>query len=125
VIFSSSFGSPTACCDWEDSLWGASESGQNNLFNYLANKYKKSEDWDTICSIVCSPLCSSEVLGYFGKGIAKEKGYGYILRVIARNRNVGIETLRNIAEDSNLEKRYKEVAIAGLNFDNSAANNQV
>ena len=106
-------------------IWGVSESGQRSLFNYLANKYKESEDWATICSIVCSPFCSSEVLDYLSRGIAKEKGYGYILRVIARNRNVGTETLRNIAEDGNLEKRYKEVAIAGLNFGSLAANNQV
>lgn len=64
-------------------------------------------------------------MDYLSKGIAKEKGYGYILRVIARNKNTSFETLRGIAENETLEKRYKEVAIAALNFGNFVANNQI
>jgi hypothetical protein len=106
-------------------IWGASENNQTSLFNYLANKYKTSTDWATICSIAASPLCPPKILDYLGRGIAREKGYGYILRVIARNKNTPLETLRSIAEDETLEIRYKEVAIAALNFGNFVANNQI
>jgi hypothetical protein len=55
-------------------IWGASENNHISLFNYLANKYKTSDDWATICSIAASPLCNPEILDYLSRGIAKEKG---------------------------------------------------
>ena len=106
-------------------IWGASESDQRELFCKLSEAYKNTDDWTTIGSIVCSPLCSSEILHHFGTGQAKEKGYGYLLRVIARNKNVKIETLESIANDSSLEKRYTEVAQAALKGGKGAANNQI
>jgi hypothetical protein len=55
----------------------------------------------------------------------KEQGYGYLLRVVARNRNVSKKTLYSIVEDPNLEKRYTEVAKAALVGGTSLANNQI
>ena len=106
-------------------IWGASESGQREVFNYLSNKHKESENWSVIGSIVCSPLCSEKLLHHFGTGQLKEKGYGYLLRVVARNKNVGKETLKSIAEDPRLEKRYTEVAQVSLIKGNREANNQI
>lgn len=106
-------------------IWGASESNQKSLVNYLAEKHKDTCDWATIGSIVCSPHCPSKILHHFGTGIAKEEGYGYLLRVIARNKNVLRGTLENIAEDTKLEERYTEVAVASLNGGNKVANNQI
>ena len=106
-------------------IWGASESGQKNNFNALTQRHMQTEDWATIGSIVCSPLCSPEVLHHFGTGILKDHGYGYLLRVVARNKNVKKETLESIAMENSLEKRYTEVALAALNLGNVAANNQV
>lgn len=106
-------------------IWGASESGQQELFNFLANKHRETENWPIIGSIVCSPLCSSELLHHFGTGQLKEKGYGYLLRVIARNKNVSQETLKSIAEDSRLEKRYTEVAQIALKKGTEEANHQI
>ncbi|MEM4331134.1 MAG: hypothetical protein QW273_03975 [Candidatus Pacearchaeota archaeon] len=88
-------------------IWGASENNQENFFKYLANKYKESQNWAVICSLASSPLCPPDILDYFGRGIAKEKGYGYILRVIARNKNTPLETLKNIAEDFKFRKKIQ------------------
>ncbi len=106
-------------------IWGATESGQKELFNFLANKHNQSENWSVIGSIVCSPLCDEKILHHFGTGQLKEEGYGYLLRVVARNKNVSKETLKSIAEDPKLEKRYTEVAEAALTKGNESANNQV
>ena len=106
-------------------IWGASESNQKQLFDYLADKYKSARDWSIIGSLVCSPLCSPEVLHHFGTGQLKEKGYGYLLRVVARNPNVTRDTLEAIASDGKLEKRYTEIASAALKEGNVAANNQI
>ncbi|MFH1607912.1 MAG: hypothetical protein ABIA78_02160 [archaeon] len=106
-------------------IWGASEAGQKELFNFLANKHRESQNWSVIGSIVCSPLCSEKLLYHFGTGQLKEKGYGYLLRVVARNKNVSKETLISIAEDPKLEKRYTEVAQVALIKGNKEANNQI
>lgn len=106
-------------------IWGASESSQKKLFDHLVEKYKDTTDWGTINAIACSPLCSSRVLYHLGIGIGKEKGYGYLLRVITRNKNISRETLEAIAYDSKLEKRYTEVAQAVLEKGNGAANNTI
>jgi hypothetical protein len=106
-------------------IWGASESGQRELFDYLSNKHKESGNWSVIGSIVCSPLCDEKTLHHFGTGQLKERGYGYLLRVVARNKNVSKETLKSIAEDSKLEKRYIEVAQVALTKGTEEANHQI
>ncbi len=106
-------------------IWRASSSGQRELFDYLAAKHKDTEDWATIGSIVCSPYCSPNILRHFGTGRAKERGYGYLLRVIARNKNVDKKTLKSIVDDQHLEDRYKEVAIAALEGGYEEANRQI
>jgi len=106
-------------------IWGASESRQKDLFDFLVRKHKGSENWSVIGSIVCSPLCDEKILHHFGTGQLKEKGYEYLLRVVARNRNVSQETLRSIVGDSRLGKRYTEVAQVALVKGNKEANNQV
>jgi hypothetical protein len=105
-------------------IWGASKFGQVSLFNPLAEKYSTSQDWGTLCSLACSPLSSPKILHEIGTGRAKKKGYGYVLRVIARNKNVSRETLKSIAEDPSLEKRYSGVAQAALERGTEFANSQ-
>ncbi|MBU2576434.1 MAG: hypothetical protein KKF50_01810 [Nanoarchaeota archaeon] len=106
-------------------IWGASESGQKELFDFLASKYRETENWSVLGSIVCSPLCNEGLLHHFGTNQLKEKGYGYLLRVVSRNKNVSKETLKSIAEDPKLEKRYTEVAQVALAKGNEEANNQI
>jgi len=106
-------------------IWGASESGQREFFDFLANKNQESENWSVIGSIICSPLCDNKILHHFGAGQLKEKGYGYLLRVVARNKNVSRKTLKSIAEDSRLEKRYTEVAQVALTKGTEEANHQI
>jgi len=106
-------------------IFGASESDQKKLFDSLSKKHKESENWSVIGSIVCSPLCDKEILHHFGTGQLKEKGYGYLLRVVARNKNVSKGTLKSIVEDPKLEKRYTEIAKVALIKGNKDANNQI
>ncbi|MEK6926716.1 MAG: hypothetical protein AABW50_05555 [Nanoarchaeota archaeon] len=106
-------------------IWGASEADEEQLLKSLATKHKDTDNWATIGSLACSPYCPPEILHHFGAGIAKEDGYGYLLRIIARNKNTEKETLENIARDSSLEKRYTEVAEAALIGGNKHANNQI
>jgi hypothetical protein len=103
-------------------LWGASNNNERTIFQNLANQWKNTANWAVIGSIVCSPLCDSNILDNFGTGILKKKGYGYLLRVVSRNQNVNKKTLINISTDKNLEKRYSEVAKAALTGGNSEAN---
>ncbi len=106
-------------------LWGASNANQKELFEYFARKYLQSEDWATIGSIVSSPHCPGDILHHFGTGVLKQQGYGYLLRVVARNQNVAQQTLEDIAADPKLEERYTEVAKAALKGGYTSANHQV
>jgi len=106
-------------------LWGTSNSGDQEGFEILLKRYQGTTEWGTLASIVCSPLCKSDVLHEIGTGIAKENGYGYILRIIGRNRNTDKETLKQIAEDPKLDKRYSEVAKTSLEVGNQRANNLI
>jgi hypothetical protein len=104
-------------------LWGTTNSGDKDDFEMLTKRYKETVEWGTLASIVCSPLCSPELLHDIGTGIAKEEGYGYILRVVGRNKNTSRETLKNIAEDPNLDERYSGVAKTALELGTQGANN--
>jgi hypothetical protein len=95
-------------------LWGAHFHDQKWLFNEVATKHVDSKAWAIVASIASSPLCNADYLSYMANSIAKKLGYGYILRIIAKNPNVTIETLRSIAEDPALEERYTEVAKSKL-----------
>lgn len=106
-------------------LWGTSNSEDKEGFDILAKKYKETTEWGTLASIACSPLCSQKVLHHIGTGIAKENGYGYILRIVGRNKNTSKDTLRNIAEDTRLDSRYTEVAKTALEIGNQGANNLI
>lgn len=106
-------------------IWGAANFGQRGIFEELSEQNADSENWGVIGSIVCSPLCKPRLLERFGTGIAREKGYGYLLRVIARNPNTPRETLVLIANDPNLEKRYTEIAAAALRGGVKEANQQI
>ncbi len=104
-------------------LWGANRIGDKIAFQGLAKQCVSTEDWSIIGSIVQSQLCSPELLDHYGRGIAKSKGYGYLLRVIGRNPNTPRETLISIARDHNLEERYTSVARAALNCGAAGTNN--
>jgi len=106
-------------------LWGTSNSENLDGFQTLSKRYANTTDWGTIASIACSPLCDSDVLHEIGTGIAKENGYGYILRIVSRNNNTKEETLKRIAEDAKLDKRYTEVAKTALEHGNQRANNLI
>ena len=95
-------------------LWGASIFNKKEFFRELSERYKNTEEWCIIGSIVNSSFCTPEILQHFGEGKAKEKGYGYLLRVIARNPNTPKRTLKSIVNDPNLEERYKAIAEAAL-----------
>jgi len=95
-------------------LWVANNLGMKDCFLELAKRYSDTADWAIIGTIVNSTFCPSELLDTFGRGIGKERGYGYLLRVIARNPNTPPSTLKSIAEDTSLEDRYTSIARAAL-----------
>lgn len=106
-------------------LWGLTKQGDKEGFERLVSRYQQTTEWGTLASVACSSLSSQRTLHDLATGIAKEKGYGYILRIIARNKNTSAETLKNIAEDPNLDKRYTEVARIALDKGYHGANNLV
>jgi predicted nucleotidyltransferase len=106
-------------------IWGASNSNQRNLFKEICKKEMDSSSWEIQASLTASPLCSSDYLNYISTGIGKEKGYGYILRIISRNPNVQRDTLEIIADDPSVEPRYSQCAKAALKYGKEQANHQI
>jgi len=106
-------------------LWGATNSGDQEGFEIVSKRYHGTIEWGTLASIACSPFCSPDTLHEIGTGIAQEEGYGYILRIIGRNKNTRKDTLKEIAENSRLDKRYTEVSKAALESGNQKANNLI
>ncbi len=106
-------------------IWGASNSNQKKLLNKICEKEKDSDSWEIQASLTTSPNCPSEYLHHIGTGIGKEKGYGYILRIVSRNKNVQIKTLEAIANDSEIEQRYTQCAKAALEHGIGNANHQI
>lgn len=107
------------------SIWGASNSRQISLLEDICQEEKNSGSWEVQASLTTSPYCPSNYLHHIGEGIGKEEGYGYILRIISRNPNTKTKTLKSIANDSKIEKRYKQCAEASLKGGNESANHQV
>ncbi len=106
-------------------IQGASDSGQKNLLNEITNRERHSNSWEIQASLTTSPYCSPEYLHWVGTGIGKDKGYGYLLRIVSRNPNVKQETLESIAYDEKVEQRYKQCAKAALEHGKNAVNHQV
>ncbi|MDD4877789.1 MAG: hypothetical protein PHO02_02000 [Candidatus Nanoarchaeia archaeon] len=106
-------------------IWGATNSGQQRLLRKLMEKERDTDSWEIQASFATSPFCTPDYLHHLGTGLAKEIGYGYILRIICRNPNVSMETLKNIANDTSLESRYKQLAETALEHGKDAANHQV
>ncbi len=106
-------------------IWGASNSNQKKLLNKICEKEKHSDSWEIQASLTTSPNCPPEYLHHIGIGIGKEKGYGYILRIISRNHNVQTKTLEAIANDPKIEQRYTQCAKAALEHGIDNANHQI
>lgn len=105
-------------------IWGASNSNQKKIIEEICEKEKESDSWEIQASLTTSPLCPPSYLHSVATGIGKEKGYGYILRIISRNQNVEKKTLETIANDPKVELRYKQCARAELQ-NKGSANHQV
>ncbi len=106
-------------------IWGVSISNQEKVLERICKKEKESDSWEIQASLTTSPICPSDYLHYVATGIGKEKGYGYILRIISRNPRVQERTLETIANDSNVEPRYTQCARAALLHGRENANHQI
>ncbi len=106
-------------------IWGSSNSCQTKLLNKICDAEKDSDSWEIQASLATSPHCSPNYLHHIGTGIGKEKGYGYILRIVSRNPNVKQETLEIIANDSRIEPRYTQCAKAALKHGKNVVNHQI
>jgi len=91
-------------------IWNVNISKDPELFYKVFEKCKNSKSWAVLASICCHLQCPKDVLDFIGTGTGYEKGYGYLLRIISRNKNVSKETLKKIISNPNLEHRYKTVA---------------
>lgn len=90
-------------------IWDIDSRKNKDLFNYVFDKYSKSNKWEILASLCCHHQCSDKILRKVSeKGC--EKGFEYLLRIISRNKNVTKKTLKKIIDSPNLEKRYKVVA---------------
>ena len=65
-----------------------------------------------LASLCCHPECPPEIIDKIATGIGAEKGYEYLLRIIARNKNTSKDTLKKIIDNKNLEERYRIIAAA-------------
>lgn len=106
-------------------IWGASNSNQKEIIEDICEKEKESDSWEIQASLTTSPICPSDYLHNVAMNIGKEKGYGYILRIISRNPKVKQKTLESIANDPRIESRYTQCAKAALLYGREEANHQV
>lgn len=106
-------------------IWGANKAKHRETIEYLGNKLANREEWEIIASLSFSPLCPKETLHQLTSYSIKNKGYGYILRIISRNQNVSRKTLKTIVNNKSLAKRYVELAKIALEAGNNKANNQI
>lgn len=106
-------------------IWGASNANQTRILKEIYKKERDSDSWEIQASIATSPHCDPDYLHHIATGIGKEKGYGYILRIVSRNPNVRKETLEAIANDPRVESRYTQCAKAALEHGKDAANHQI
>ena len=86
------------------------ERNKHPFFESVFEDYARSNSWIVLASICCHPQCPSHLLNAIGNGPACRKGYEYLLRIIARNKNVTNETLKSIMENERLESRYRRIA---------------
>jgi predicted nucleotidyltransferase len=85
-------------------------------------KLLETDKWSVLTSIACHPNASPEILHTLSTKYGVKKGYEYILKVCARNKNTPIETLKKIAENPDIEYRFKEPAIIRLKKGYESAN---
>jgi len=70
--------------------------------------------WSVITSICSNPNTPDFVLDHVARVIGIKRGFEYILKVVARNKNTMEKTLTFIASHSDIEFRFKEPAIVRL-----------
>ena len=91
-------------------IWGLNREDKKELFNYVFKKYANSDKWIVLASLCCHRDCPPEILDLISKNQGIMKGYEYLLRIIARNKNVLKDTLKTIIDNPTLENRWKTVA---------------
>lgn len=95
-------------------IWNISKLVHRELCEDVFRLYSNSNQWSVLASLCCHKDCPDNILNIIAeKGF--KKGYGYLLRIIARNANVSRETLKKIIDCPTLEHRYKMVALTAYN----------
>ena len=113
----------TDCNDEIKNMFILWETGKNTklFFKYL-NSLKKTDKWTILTSIACHPDSSGDVLDYIIKTKGVTNGYEYILKVAARNKNTFDQTVEFIADQGDIEIRFKQPALTRLKFGVKQAN---
>ena len=96
-------------------IWNFDKLKDVKLFNNVFVEFSKCNQWEVLASICCHAKCPSKVLDDITKRIGKKRGYEYILKIIARNKNTNRESLKRIINNPNLEERFRIVAEIAYN----------
>jgi len=96
-------------------VWNLDKLKDVKLFNNVFTEFSKCNQWEVLASICCHAICPSKVLDKITTSIGKKKGYEYILKIIARNKNTSKESLKKIMNNYNLEERFRIVAEIAYN----------
>lgn len=96
-------------------IWNLNKLKNVSLFNKIFTEFSKCNQWEVLASICCHADCLTNILDDIATGIGKKKGYEYILKIIARNKNTNRKSLKKIMDDYNLEERFRMVAEIAYN----------
>lgn len=92
------------------------------MFQSYFEMLSQTKSWIILTSMACHPNCPPNVLDKVAKNQGQKKGYEYILKVIGRNKNTPLETIKYIAENPMIEKSFKEPSITRLKYGIERAN---
>ncbi len=92
------------------------------IFRRYLSSLAQAKSWIILTSIACHPDCPAEILDSITRNQAGQKGYEYILKVVGRNRNTEINTLKFIVENPAIEPSFKEPSVTRLKYGLERAN---
>ena len=103
-------------------VWNIHKANLFDLQKEVFERYSSSKSWEVLASLCCHSRCPPYILDKIAMEIGIKKGYEYLLRIIARNKNTEKETLKKIMDNSNLEERFRVVAQTAYNIGVEKAN---
>ena len=100
----------------------ASPQGGLGVFESYFRQLGHSNQWEILCSLACHEKCPAPILHHIASNQGRRRGYEYVLKIIARNRNTSRETLNLIAQDGRIDFRFRQPAAVRLQHGLKRAN---